>query len=170
MKSNWDRCFDMVIIHEGGYVDNPVDPGGATNLGCTKAVWEQYMGHEVTKDDIRNLTKEDVKPLYKKRYWDAIHGDALPSGLDYCIFDCAINSGVGRAAKFIQEIVGVPADGAIGNNTISAIAQINPVTLVNEFSDKRQYFLESLKIFATFGKGWTKRVLEVRNKSIDMAT
>ena len=114
MKSNWDRAFDMVIVHEGGYVDNPVDPGGATNWGCTKAVWEQYIGHEVTKQDIKELTKDDVKPLYKHRYWDAIHGDAIPSGLDYCIFDCAINSGVGRAAKFIQEIVGVPADGAIG--------------------------------------------------------
>ena len=170
MKSNWDRCFEMVIIHEGGYTDNPIDPGGSTNWGCTKAVWEQYVGHSVTKDDIKSLTKEDVKPLYKKRYWDAIYGDALPSGLDYCIFDCAINSGVNRASKFIQEIVGVPADGAIGNNTISAIVQINPITLINEFSDKRQSFLESLKTFATFGKGWTKRVLEVRNKSIDMAT
>jgi len=170
MKSNWDRCFEMVIIHEGGYTDNPIDPGGSTNWGCTKAVWEQYVGHPVTKDDIKALTKDDVKPLYKHRYWDAIHGDALPSGLDYCIFDCAINSGVNRAAKFIQEIVGVPTDGAIGNNTISAIVQINPVTLINEFSDKRQFFLESLKTFATFGKGWTRRVQEVRNKSLDMAT
>jgi lysozyme family protein len=170
MNRNWDKCFDMVIVHEGGYVDNPADPGGATNLGCTKAVWEQYVGHPVTKDDIKNLTKADVKPLYKKRYWDAIHGDALPSGLDYCIFDCAINSGVNRASKFIQEIVGVSVDGAIGNNTIAAIAQINPITLINEFSDKRQSFLESLKTFATFGKGWTRRVEEVRNKSLDMVT
>jgi lysozyme family protein len=169
MKNSWDRAFDMVIVHEGGYVDHPNDPGGPTNLGCTQAVWEQYVGHEVTKDDIKALTKEDVKPLYKKRYWDAIHGDSLPSGLDYCIFDCAINSGVGRASKFIQRIVGVPADGAIGNNTVAAIIQINPVTLINEFSDKRQSFLESLSIFPTFGKGWTKRVLEVRNKALDMA-
>lgn len=169
MNRNWDKAFDSVIVHEGGYVDNPVDPGGATNLGCTKAVWEQYVGHPVTKDDIKALTKEDVKPLYKKRYWDAIHGDALPSGLDYCIFDCAINSGVGRAAKFIQEIVGVPADGAIGNNTISAISQIKPVTLINEFSEKRQAFLEGLKTFPTFGKGWTRRVQEVRSKALEMA-
>jgi lysozyme family protein len=170
MKNSWDRAFDMVIAHEGGYVDHPSDPGGATNLGCTQAVWEQFVGHEVTKDDIKALTKENVKPLYKKRYWDAIYGDALPSGLDYCLFDCAINSGVGRAAKFIQQIVGVPADGAIGNNTLTAISQINPITLINEFSDKRQSFLESLPTFGTFGKGWTKRVQDVRNKSLDMAT
>ena len=169
MNRNWDKAFDLVIVNEGGYVDNSQDPGGATNWGCTKAVWEKYVGHEVTKDDIKALTKEDVKPLYKRNYWDAIHGDAIHSGLDYCIFDCAINSGVGRAAKFIQEIVGVPADGAIGNNTVTAITQINSITLINEFSDKRQAFLESLKTFPTFGKGWTKRVQEVRTKSLEMA-
>jgi len=169
MNRNWDKCFDLVIVNEGGYVDNPADPGGATNWGCTKAVWEQYIGHEVSKEDIRNLTKEDVKPLYKRNYWDAIHGDALPSGLDYCLFDCAINSGVGRATKFIQEIVGVFADGAIGNNTVTAINQMNTVTMINEFSDKRQAFLETLKTFPVFGKGWTKRVTEVRIKSLEMA-
>jgi len=169
VNRNWDKCFDLVIVNEGGYVDNPADPGGATNWGCTKAVWEQYIGHEVSKEDIRNLTKEDVKPLYKRNYWDAIHGDALPSGLDYCLFDCAINSGVGRATKFIQEIVGVFADGAIGNNTVTAINQMNTVTMINEFSDKRQAFLETLKTFPVFGKGWTKRVTEVRIKSLEMA-
>ena len=168
MNKNWDKCFDLVIVNEGGFVDNKLDPGGATNWGCTQAVWEQYIGHKVTVDDMKALTKEEVKPLYKKRYWDAVYGDALPSGLDYCIFDCAINSGVGRASKFIQELVGVPADGAIGNNTISAITQINAVTLINEFCDKRQGFLESLKTFPTFGKGWTKRISEVRTKSLKM--
>lgn len=169
MNRNWDKSFESVIIHEGGYVDNPKDPGGATNLGCTKAVWEKFVGHEVTKDDIKALTKEDVKPLYKRNYWDAIHGDELPSGLDYAMFDCAINSGVSRASKFIQSIVGVPTDGAIGNNTIFAISQINPVTLITEFSDKRQAFLESLATFSTFGKGWTRRVQEVRSKALEMA-
>jgi lysozyme family protein len=168
VNRNWDKCFDLVIVNEGGYVDNSADPGGSTNLGCTQAVWEKYVGHSVTVDDMKALTKEDVKPLYKRNYWDAIHGDALPSGLDYCIFDCAINSGVGRAAKFIQEIVGVSADGAIGNNTVAAISQINPVTLINDFSDKRQAFLESLKTFPVFGKGWTKRVSEVKIKSLEM--
>ena len=170
MNRNWDKSFDMVIVHEGGFVDNKLDPGGATNWGCTQAVWEQYVGHQVTVDTIKNLTKEDVKPLYKKRYWDAIHGDAIPSGLDYCLFDCAINSGVGRASKWIQEIVGVTADGAIGNNTVAAITQINPVTAINEFCDKRQAFLESLATFATFGKGWTQRVKDVRAKALEMAT
>lgn len=168
MNRNWNKSFDLVIVNEGGYVDNKLDPGGATNWGCTQAVWEGYIGHKVSVDDMKALTKEDVKPLYKKRYWDAIHGDAIPSGLDYCLFDCAINSGVNRSAKIIQEIVGVFADGAIGNNTVSAITQLNPVTAINEFCDKRQAFLESLKTFPVFGKGWSKRVSEVRTRSLEM--
>ena len=169
MNRNWDKSFDLVMVNEGGFVDNKLDPGGATNWGCTQAVWEKYIGHTVTVDDMKALTKEDVKPLYKRNYWDAIYGDALPSGLDYCIFDAAINSGVSRSSKWIQEIVGVFADGAIGNNTVSAIAQINPVALINEFCDKRQAFLESLKTFPVFGKCWTKRVQEVRIRSLEMA-
>jgi len=168
VNRNWNKSFDLVIVNEGGYVDNKLDPGGATNWGCTQAVWEGYIGHKVSIDDMKALTKEDVKPLYKKRYWDAIHGDAIPSGLDYCLFDCAINSGVNRSAKIIQEIVGVFADGAIGNNTVSAITQLNPVTAINEFCDKRQAFLESLKTFPVFGKGWSKRVSEVRIRAIEM--
>ena len=168
MNRNWNKSFDLVIVNEGGYVDNKLDPGGATNWGCTQAVWEGYIGHKVSIDDMKALTKEDVKPLYKKRYWDAIHGDAIPSGLDYCLFDCAINSGVNRSAKIIQEIVGVFADGAIGNNTVSAITQLNPVTAINEFCDKRQAFLESLKTFPVFGKGWSKRVSEVRIRALEM--
>ena len=169
MNRNWDKCFDLVIVNEGGFVDNKLDPGGATNWGCTQAVWERYIGYQVTVDDMKALTKEDVKPLYKRNYWDAIHGDAIPSGLDYCLFDAAINSGVSRSSKWIQEIVGVFADGAIGNNTVAAIAQLNPVTAINEFCDKRQAFLESLKTFPVFGKGWTKRVQEVRIRSLEMA-
>jgi len=168
VNRNWNKSFDLVIVNEGGYVDNKLDPGGATNWGCTQAVWEGYIGHKVSVDDMKALTKEDVKPLYKKRYWDAIHGDAIPSGLDYCLFDCAINSGVNRSAKIIQEIVGVFADGAIGNNTVSAITQLNPVTAINEFCDKRQAFLESLKTFPVFGKGWSKRVSEVRTRALEM--
>ena len=169
MNRNWDKSFDLVMVNEGGFVDNKLDPGGATNWGCTQAVWEKYIGHTVTVDDMKALTKEDVKPLYKRNYWDAIHGDAIPSGLDYCLFDAAINSGVSRSSKWIQEIVGVFADGAIGNNTVAAIAQLNPVTAINEFCDKRQAFLESLKTFPVFGKGWTKRVQEVRIRSLEMA-
>ena len=77
MNRNWDKSFDLVIVNEGEFVNNLKDPGGATNWGCTQAVWEKYVGHSVTVDDMKALTKEDVKPLYKRNYWDALHGDAI---------------------------------------------------------------------------------------------
>lgn len=169
MNRNWDKSFNYVIQSEGGYADLDGDTGGPTNHGCTQAVWEEYVGHPVTVEDMKNLTVEDVKPLYKKRYWDAIHGDALPSGLDYAMFDASINSGIGNSSRWIQEIVGVPVDGAIGNNTVSAISQINPVTLINEFSDKRLVFLQRLKLWPKYGDGWGKRVELVRIRAIEMS-
>jgi lysozyme family protein len=170
VNRNWDKSFDLVIGSEGGFTDNVNDPGGATKWGCTKATWEKWTNRPVTIEDMKNLTKEQVKPLYKARYWNAIYGDALPSGLDYCIFDAAINSGVFISSEWIQEIVGTPVDGAIGINTVAAISQINPITLINEFCDKRMAFLETRKTFPVFGNGWTERVKLVRNRAIEMVT
>ena len=167
--SLFDKCVEYIIEDEGGYVDHPADPGGATKYGCTKKVWEEYVGHEVTKDDIKNLTKDDVKPIYKKRYWDAIHGDVIPEGLSYCLFDTAINSGVGRASRIIQEMVGVFPDGAIGNNTLFAVNQFKDIKLlINEYCDKRLTFLKTLKTWDTFGKGWANRVEKVRQRALQM--
>ena len=87
MRENFDEAFSLVIKHEGGYVNNPKDPGGMTNLGVTKKVWEEYVGHEVDEITMRHLSIDDVKPLYKKLYWDKIRGDDLPEGLDYAAFD-----------------------------------------------------------------------------------
>lgn len=179
MLSNWDESFELVIRHEGGFTSDERDPGnalpdgrkGSTNLGCTQAVWEAYIGKQVTLDDMKRLTKEDVKPLYKKRYWDAIHGDRLHKGLDYAVFDTAINSGVSRASKFIQEIVGVSADGAIGNNTLLAISQFkDSVMLIDEYCEKRLAFLKALKTWPIYGRGWEKRVADVNETATRMAT
>ena len=111
MNSNFQASLAHVLQSEGGYVNNPADPGGMTNLGCTKAVWEEFVGHPVSEADMRGLTPDDVAPLYKRKYWDKVSGDDLPAGLDYAVFDAAINSGPGRAAKWLQEAVGVTADG-----------------------------------------------------------
>lgn len=173
MQKNFDQCLAAVLKHEGGYVDHPKDPGGATNLGCTKKVWEEWVGHEVTKDDIRNLKPEDVAPLYKKRYWDAIKGDDLPSGVDMSMFDCAINSGTGRAAKIAQKICGVAQDGAIGPASLAAIkAHVDrdgARFFIEEYNHARLEFLQALQTFDTFGKGWSRRVNEVNIASVDLA-
>ena len=171
MQSNFELSLQKVIEHEGGYVNHPADPGGMTNLGVTKRVWEEWVGHPVGEKEMRALTAAQVAPLYKRKYWDAIHGDQLPSGLDYCLFDTAINSGVGRASKFIQEMVGVAADGAIGNKTLLAIGQFKDVKmLVDEYCDKRLDFLQKLKTWPVFGKGWGRRVADVRESATRMIT
>ena len=168
MNHNLNKCMEMLLAHEGGYVDHPDDPGGATNLGVTKKVWEDYIGREVTKDDIKALTVEDVTPLYKEKYWDKVKGDDLPDGVDWCIFDWAVNSGPGRSAKALQEVVGVSTDGAIGPMTLAAVAKVEPIDIIEKVCNVRQDFYESLKTFETFGKGWTRRNSETEHQAKEL--
>ena len=166
--NNWPQCFAFILKNEGGYVDNPADPGGATNLGCTKAVWEQYIGRSVTKDDIKALTPNDVMPLYKVKYWDTIKGDDLPEGVDYAVFDFAINSGPSRAAKALQSVLSVTVDGQIGSATLRALETANPREVATAVCEARLAFLQSLPTYGTFGKGWSRRVAEVEQTAFNM--
>ena len=168
MQDNFEQCLALVLKHEGGYVNNPKDPGGRTNLGVTQKVWEEWVGHPVDEAAMRALTPTDVAPLYKKNYWDKIKGDSLPAGVDYACFDLAVNSGVGRAAKLLQQAVGANPDGAIGPATLDAVASQNPRDVATEVCDLRLKFLQSLPTFATFGKGWTRRVSEVEETAFKM--
>ena len=168
MKDNWEQCFALVLKNEGGYVDNNSDPGGATNLGCTKATWEAWVGHSVTKDDIKALMPNDVMPLYKAKYWDTIKGDDLPEGVDYAVFDFAINSGPSRAAKALQSVLGVNPDGKIGPATLDALEAANPRDIATSICEARLAFLQSLPTYGTFGKGWSRRVSEVENTAFKM--
>jgi lysozyme family protein len=154
MKENFGVAFNSMLRHEGGFVNHPKDPGGMTNLGVTKRVWDEWTGGNA-----------DVAPLYKKRYWDAVKGNDLPSGLDVCVFDCAVNSGVSRAVRILQRILGVKDDGIIGPVTIAATTAIPVDDLIERYTKERQDFLQSLPTFSTFGKGWTTRVAEVENQS-----
>ena len=169
MNENWEMAFQMVLKHEGGYVNNPKDPGGMTNLGVTKKVWEEYVGHEVDEAIMRGLTPDMVQPLYKKNYWDRIKGDQLPDGVDYAAYDLAVNSGVGRAAKYLQQIAGVPADGIIGPKSLEAIKSCPAEEVVDALCDMRLEFLKRLPTWTTFGKGWERRVVEVKQKASTMA-
>lgn len=169
MKDNFDNCLARVLVSEGGYVNNPKDPGGMTNLGCTKKVWEAFVGHPVSEADMRALTPDMVAPLYRRKYWDAVSGDQLPAGLDYAIFDMAINSGPGRAAKLLQQTVGVTADGAIGPGTLFAVTATPVQSLIAKYSAARLQFLESLPTWADFGKGWGNRVAKVQAEATRLA-
>ena len=169
MKENFDQSFEMVLKHEGGYVNDPRDPGGRTNLGVTQRAWEGYVGKPVDEDFMRKLTPEVVKPFYKAMYWDKIKGDQLPNGVDYAAYDLAVNSGVGRAAKFLQTIAGVMADGVLGPKSMGAIRECNPEHTVDALCDMRLDFLKRLSNFDIYGKGWIRRVAEVKDKASGMA-
>ena len=169
MKENYDHCLEMILHHEGGYVNHPKDPGGETNLGVTKRVYEEHGG---TKD-MKDLTVEDVAPIYKKSYWDRVKGDELPAGLDLCVFDFGVNAGTGRAAKYLQNLVGATADGAIGPATLRAVnayVQVEGLeTTIDAYQTNRQGYYEQLSTFDTFGRGWTRRVVETTSSAQKLA-
>jgi len=169
MKDNFPKSLAAVLVHEGGYVNNPKDPGGMTNLGCTKTVWEEHCGHEVDEKAMRALTPNDVGPLYKNKYWDKIKGDDLPAGVDYVVFDAAINSGPGRATKWLQACVGVEPDGGIGPKTLAAVRAMDAKQLIDDYSKRRLSFLSDLTTWETFGRGWARRVNEVNAVGLGMA-
>ena len=168
MKENFDTALKALLKHEGGYVNHPSDPGGMTNLGVTKTVWEEWVGHEVDEKTMRALTPEIVGPMYKAKYWDKIKGDDLPDGVDYAVFDAAVNSGPGRAAKWLQACVGVEQDGGIGPKTLQAVFAFGG-DLVDDYGKRRLSFLMDLPHWATFGKGWSRRVAEVVSVAGNMA-
>jgi len=168
MKENFDKCLKMLLSHEGGFVNHPDDPGGITNLGVTKKVYDEWIGRESTEQEMRDLTPEDVGPIYKKNYWDRIKADSLPSGVDWACFDWCVNSGSGRPAKAVQRAVGATQDGAIGPATIGLIMEKDPKFIIEYVHDVRQDFYKSLKTFETFGRGWTRRNKETLHQALEM--
>jgi lysozyme family protein len=168
MKENFQKALEAVLHHEGGCVNHPDDPGGMTNLGVTKKVWEEWVGHDVDEKTMRALTPAQVAPMYKAKYWDKIRGDDLPEGVDYVVFDAAVNSGPGRAAKWLQACVGVDPDGGIGPKTLAAVAAFAPAELADDYSKRRLSFLMDLPHWGTFGKGWSRRVAEVQSTAASM--
>lgn len=174
MESNFARSLKAVLYHEGSYVDHPRDPGGATNLGITigtaKANKMDLDGDgDVDKADVRLIKPADAGPVYKSRYWDTVRGNDLPAGIDYALFDYAVNSGPARAAIHLQEIVGVAPDGKIGPLTLQAVAKWDSVALIEALCAKRMGFLKRLSTWPTFGKGWSARVTGVLRLAKDMA-
>ena len=164
--SKFKEALEVILHHEGGYVNHPKDPGGETNLGVTKRVYEEWGG---TKD-MTELTPEDVEPIYQKNYWDKLKCDELPEALALCVFDFGVNAGPGRAAKYLQSLVGaLPIDGGIGPMTLAAvdkyIDKFSVELAVERYQEARQKYYEELSTFATFGRGWTRRVEEVTEKA-----
>lgn len=170
MADVFAQALAAVLIHEGGYVNHPKDPGGATNKGVTQAVYDQWRrkaGKPV--QSVRDITTAELGAIYRSGYWDAASCDKLPPGVSYMIFDLAVNSGPGRAAKFLQECAGVVADGKIGPKTLDAVNAMKRSDLIRALQRRRERFYRGLPTFATFGKGWMRRLDEVTAQSLAWA-
>ena len=154
MMSDFDKAFDLLIGNEGGYVNNPKDPGGETNWGITKAVAvaNGYTG------DMRAMPKETAKGIYKKMYWDKLQCDQLSFVVAFQLFDAGVNHGNSQAVKFLQRALSVADDGVIGAKTIAAVSKLDDLQIVLLFNAERMNFYTDLKTFSTFGKGWIRRV------------
>lgn len=162
MKTNFEKVLLQILKHEGGWSDHPRDPGGATMKGVTLAVFRRFYGEEQSKDDLRAITSQQLDSIYRKDYWDRCWCDELPDGIDLAVFDTAVNSGSSRSIRFIQKAVGTEVDGAIGPNTLAEILSGEPAKLINDMLDERLKFLQSLGTWDTFGKGWARRVKDLR--------
>ena len=154
---NFDQAFHKLLGHEGGFVDHPSDPGGATNWGVTQAVARQngYTGH------MRNFPVEQAKAIYKRQYWDAVRAEELPPGIRYPVFDACVNSGAKQAVKWLQRAVGAADDGVLGGQTLAMARAAHPDFVSRRMLGDRLQFMTDLKTWQVFGRGWARRVAEL---------
>ena len=164
--NRFETCLAHVLRHEGGYVDHPSDPGGATNMGITHktlARWRQISPWwDLPKSEVQKLTHGEAGQIYRALYWNACRAGELPAGIDLAVFDYAVNSGPDRAIRTLQATLAVVVDGQVGPLTLAAAATANVARIINDICDRRLGFLKALSTFPTFGTGWTKRVATVR--------
>ena len=168
MRDNFARCLSEILRHEGGYVDHPADPGGATNKGITIGTYAGWKGRKVTKAELRAISDAEVAAIYKRNYWDKVRGDDLPAGLDLVAFDAAVNSGPSRGARWLQQALGVSADGKIGPATLARAHASYAPAVIERAIGFRLAFLRGLKTWRHFGKGWSRRVEDVRVTALAM--
>lgn len=170
MQGNFEQALERVFAHEGGYVNHRHDPGGATNRGVTQRTydaWRQRIGERPR--DVRELSDDEARRIYKEQYADKVWFDRLPAGLDYALFDFAVNSGVSRAVKFVQRLAGVREDGIMGVQTLAAINAKNPKALLTDLCAARLKFVRGLKTYKHFGRGWERRISDVQRVALLLA-
>ena len=166
MKSNFVKSLNLVLKHEGGYSNHPRDPGGATMRGVTQRVYDAYRRHRGdAQRPVRVIEEQELQDIYKIQYWDAVRADELPTGLDYAMFDYAVNSGPNRAIKDLQRVLKARVDGHIGQVLLDDVEEHNPVDLIEGLCSRRLAFLKRLRTWSTFGKGWSRRVNDVLARS-----
>lgn len=175
-ERGFDRALPHVLIHEGGKVDHPKDPGGRTNKGITQRVYNAWRAKSnLPARDVYQIDDMEVAAIYRFQYWDAVQGDALPEGVGYVVFDGAVNSGPKQSIKWLQRALGSlytgNVDGVMGALTLQAVAGVNDMdALIGRIIDRREAFLRALKTFSTFGRGWMRRIAQVEETGQAWAT
>jgi lysozyme family protein len=170
MRSTYETCLPLLLAHEGGYTNHPSDPGGPTNFGITIHDYRKYVKPDATAADVRAMTLDDAKAIYRNKYWDAQRCDELPAGVDYVIFDYGVNSGIGRSGKVLRRVLKLPDNSSeIADAVIAAARAIDPKILIVAICAERLRFLQSLKTWPVFGAGWSRRVVEVKSAALAMA-
>lgn len=168
--SNFLACFKETESFEGGYVDNPHDPGGATLKGVTQAVYTAWLIHQGRPNaDVRGASDADIQDIYRAQYWDAVRGDDLYAGLDLVMVDSGWGSGPVTAIEWLQRLLGVDVDGQFGNLTLAALKpRWNSTALINELCTIRMSFFQRLTTWKYFGVGWTNRLNGIQAKALMM--
>jgi lysozyme family protein len=170
MRSSYDQCLERVLVHEGGYTNDPRDPGGPTNFGITIYDYRKYVKPSATAADVKRMSLAEAKRIYRSKYWDALCCDNLPSGVDYTVFDYGVNSGIGRVGKVIRRVLGLSdADWRVNADVIAALKKSEPSKVIVAINDERLQFLKSLRTWSAFGVGWGRRVAEGKAFSLELA-
>lgn len=176
MSDEFKRSLAHILVHEGGYVNHPKDPGGATNFGVTQKVYDAFRSRKnLPKQHVKLITSAEVEEAYKFQYWDAVMADRLPEGVGYVVFDGAVNSGPKQSIKWLQRALGSlytgNVDGVMGALTLQAVAATNDMdALIGRIIDRREAFLRALKTWPTFGRGWLRRINQVEETGQAWAT
>jgi lysozyme family protein len=170
MRPNFKASLAHVLKQEGGWSDNPNDPGGATNHGITIATYREYVNNpNASKEDLRNIDPSVVESIYYQRFWKRMNCNDMPSGLDACLFDFGVNAGNKRAVTILQRAADTDDTGVVSQELMDAIKNADIKELIGTFSDLRRNFYKNLKLFPTFGKGWLARVDRTQAFSMDLA-
>ena len=169
-SSRFEQAVGIVLEHEGGFVDHPRDPGGATRFGITRETLSRARGCPATVEDVRRLTQAEARAIYRRLYWDVLRADELPPGLDLAAFDLAVHAGPPRAAAMLQAAVGVEVDGIVGPRTLAAARAADAAQAIRSLTRARLGFLSRLATWPVFGRGWSRRVLGVEREALRLAS
>lgn len=172
MADDFDACLAFTFKEEGGYSDDPADPGGATNMGITLATYRQWSDNpNLGALQVQDLSERTARAIYRSLYWNPLRADALPAGVDLSVFDMGVNAGIWASARLLQQALGFTGeavDGCIGPETLSAAAGPDPRTLVDDLAGRQAAYYKSLSDFPTFGTAWLSRTQRRQSAALAM--